>query len=69
MADNDDLIMAVRMGDKEKIQRMVEAGCDINFSDDYQRTPLLWAVESGDTELVECVLRQKASIGGTTAGV
>jgi len=50
---NDEFIEAAYNGDLAVVERLLEAGADVNLHDDNGKTALNYAVESGYTDTVE----------------
>lgn len=57
------LLNAIDNGDKKAIADILALGVDPNFNDDRWDTPLICAVESGNLEIIEMLLRNGARIG------
>ena len=69
-----ELIMAAVDGDLRRTQQLVEAGANVNETDDFGDTPLMWAVQSGDVNTVKYLISQGADIrakssSGSTAAI
>ena len=57
-----ELMMAALEADIPKAKQLLDAGADINERDDSQSTPLMWAVHSGDVEIVQFLISRGADI-------
>ena len=44
---------------------LIENGCEVNSSDAYQNTPLIWAINYNQLEMVKFLLEKGASIDST----
>ena len=57
-----ELMMAALEADIPKAQQLIDAGADVDETDDSQSTPLMWAVHSGDVYIVKFFISQGANI-------
>jgi TonB family protein len=57
-----DLIRAIRDGQKNRIDDLIEHGADVNAQDDYERTPLIYAIFRKDMEVVDKLLLHNANV-------
>ena len=57
-----ELMMAALEADIPTARRLIEAGADVNETDNSQSTPLMWAVHSGDTDIVNFFIAEGAII-------
>ena len=62
------LIAAAQQGDARRIRAIVAAGCDVNCSDEYGLTPLMWAGWRGEASAACALLRSGADPGRTARG-
>jgi ankyrin repeat protein len=53
---NEFLIKSILSDDLQKVRQAIACGADINASDDYGRTALMWAAHKGHLEMVELLL-------------
>lgn len=58
----ENLLEAIRMHNKEAVQKIIAKGADVNYVDDnsYGRFPLQLAVENGDKEIVSLLIEKGA---------
>ena len=49
----DELIQAAHNNDLEEVERLLEAGADVNWQDEYGDTALYYAVMGGHISIVE----------------
>jgi hypothetical protein len=54
---------AVRNGSYAEVQRMIEAGADVNAKDSHGYTALMLAAEKGYTEIVRLLVEEGADVG------
>ena len=57
-----ELMIAALEADIAKAQQLIDAGADVNETDDSQSTPLMWAVHSGDVDTVNFFISQGADV-------
>lgn len=57
----DDLLEAVKMQDKETIQKLIAKGANVNYGD-YSRYPLEIAVENNDKDMVAFLIKEGANV-------
>lgn len=57
---NTPLILATRIGDKEKVELLIENGADVNIRNDEQFSPLIIAVDNKNQDLVNLFIKNKA---------
>ena len=57
-----ELMMAALEADIPKAQQLIDAGADVNETDDSQSTPLMWAVHSGNIDTVKFFISQGANV-------
>ena len=57
-----ELMMAALEADITAAKRLIEAGADVNETDDSQSTPLMWAVHSGDVSIVKFLISEGANV-------
>ena len=62
------LIAAAQQGDARRIRAVVDAGCDVNCSDEYGLTPLIWAGWRGKSKAAVALLESGADVGRTARG-
>lgn len=67
-----ELMMAALEGDVGKAHQLIQAGANVNETDDTGQTPLMWAAQSGDINTVKFLIFYGADIrakspGGSTA--
>ena len=62
------LIAAAQQGDARRIRAVVDAGCDVNCSDEYGLTPLIWAGWRGKSKACAALLESGADVGRTARG-
>ena len=62
------LIAAAQHGDARRIRAIVAAGCDVNCSDEYGLTPLMWAGWRGKAIAADALLRSGADPARTARG-
>jgi hypothetical protein len=62
------LIAAAQQGDARRIRAVVDAGCDVNCSDEYGLTPLIWAGWRGKCKAAVALLESGADVGRTARG-
>lgn len=58
-----ELMMAALEADIPTAKRLIEAGADVNETDDSQSTALMWAVHSGNIDIVNFLIAEGAIIG------
>jgi len=56
---------AIRSADLESVQKEIEAGTDINKKSESGMTPLHWAAQVNDFEIVEYLVSQNANVNST----
>ena len=47
-------------GEKESLRALLNTGCDVNATDNWEMTPLMWAAQMGNTECVQLLLERGA---------
>ncbi len=57
-----DLLDAARKGDLKRVQKLLEAGADVNQRDNTGFTALHWAAMTNKLEVAKLLLRKKADI-------
>ena len=57
------LFDAVRRGDLTEVERLLDAGADVNVRDNIGRTPLHWACWGGHTDVARMLLTSGADVG------
>ena len=60
-----ELMMAGLNGDYDTAVALIEAGADVNETDDSQSTALMWSAWSGNTRLVQLLLDNGADVNAT----
>lgn len=60
--NNSDLIDAAKQGDVVSVQVLLGQGADVNATEKYGWTPLLWAAVNGHTEVVKLLLDSGAKV-------
>jgi ankyrin repeat protein len=63
-----DLNAAVRQGDEEAVTRLLDSGCDPNASDERGATPLYWAVEEDQPNILRLLLTRGADPNASVEG-
>src|SRR5262249_4654289 len=63
---NLDLVEAVKRGDIEAVERLVNDGADVNQQDDHGWRPLMWTAGRGDAKGVSFLLERGSDV--TIAG-
>mmetsp|Transcript_93155 Transcript_93155/g.272630 ORF Transcript_93155/g.272630 Transcript_93155/m.272630 type:complete len:815 (-) Transcript_93155:115-2559(-) len=58
---SDELLMAVKRGDKEEVASLLQAGANVELRDEDGWTPLMWAVMQKSVDLVELMVRHGAN--------
>lgn len=53
---------AVKQGDLPEVRRLVEEGADVNASDDYRATPLLWALFHRHVDIAAYLVEKGAHV-------
>ena len=66
------LVRAAKRGDLNRVQRLLEAGGDVDICDGYGRTALMEACREGHFDVVRCLLKHgadpsKESLSGSGA--
>ena len=56
------LILAARTGQTDGLNRLIKAGADVNYRDDYMETALMSAVDFGHDDCVNILLENGAEI-------
>lgn len=57
------VLVAASTGDTAKLQQDLDKGSDVNHSDDeWQRTPLFWAIQGGHDDAVQLLLQRGADV-------
>jgi ankyrin repeat protein len=57
-----ELMMAALEADIPRAKQLLDAGADINETDDSRSTPLMWAVHSGDVNIVNFFIAEGANV-------
>ena len=57
-----ELMMAALEADIPKARQLIDAGADVDETDNSQSTPLMWAVHSGDVDTVNFFISQGANV-------
>ena len=56
MEESSELIAAIKGGDIERVQILLDAGAPVDARDGEQRTPLMWAARDGKLEIVKLLI-------------
>ena len=59
------LIIAVKLGDKNVINGLIENGADINYVNRFGKTPLIIAIEKDNVDIVEYLIKLGADVNKT----
>ena len=65
---NKALIEAAENGQVEECQRLIQAGANVNATDNDDWTPLLWAAREGHVESCRLLINRGANVNATTNG-
>ena len=60
-----DIEAAVRKGDLDEVRQLIEAGTDINTTDETGATPLHWAADASHTAIAELLISKGADVNAT----
>jgi ankyrin repeat protein len=55
------LVQAIRYGETEIVCLLLEKGADVNITDRYRHTALMWAIEGKNAEIVKLLLEHGAN--------
>jgi ankyrin repeat protein len=66
-ADARDLLVAIRNGDDQQVQRLLRSGTDVNAADEDGTTPLMHAVIESDARLVKLLIENGANVNAKNA--
>jgi len=63
-----ELILAAKEGDAEKLRRLLNEGALVDTADSYGWTPLMWACSRGHSDTVRLLLQRGANVNTTGLG-